>query len=146
MYLFNETELPDFDEIERQEKEEASERHKYKRIEQLRRAVKNRYNKKRGNKKSKQKARTAPPGLYPESWTSQFRWSIRHRDKFKCKICDSVQKETIYHVHHIDYDKHNCKAGNLVTLCPSCHMKTNHDRNTWRCYLDREMLRMPVIQ
>ena len=36
-------------------------------------------------------------------------------------------------VHHIDYDKKNSNHDNLVSLCHSCHMKTNVEkkRNYW---------------
>jgi 5-methylcytosine-specific restriction endonuclease McrA len=148
MYIFNEMEFPDWEEIERQEREEASERHKYKRIAQFRRAVKNRYNKKKGNRKHKQKSQPYTSNLYPDKWTSQLRWKIRARDEFKCNICDGIQVKgrAIFHIHHIDYNKHNCEDDNLITLCPSCHTKTNYNRESWRCYFDREVLRMPVLQ
>jgi len=32
---------------------------------------------------------------------------------------------------HIDYNKKNCNPDNLITLCHSCHSKTNHNRNYW---------------
>lgn len=37
-------------------------------------------------------------------------------------------------VHHIDYNKFNCNPENLITLCKSCHVKTNHNRNYWINY------------
>jgi 5-methylcytosine-specific restriction endonuclease McrA len=38
----------------------------------------------------------------------------------------------IIHIHHIDYDKKNIKIENLISLCQSCHMKTNYNRKYWR--------------
>ena len=35
-------------------------------------------------------------------------------------------------VHHIDYDKPNCKENNLILLCNICHSKTNYNRNDWK--------------
>ena len=35
------------------------------------------------------------------------------------------------HIHHIDYDKLNCKPENLITLCHSCHAKSNYNRDYW---------------
>lgn len=35
---------------------------------------------------------------------------------------------------HIDYNKHNLSPENLVTLCKSCHAKTNFNRNYWIKY------------
>jgi len=32
----------------------------------------------------------------------------------------------------IDYDKLNIKPKNLISLCHSCHMKTNYNREYWR--------------
>ena len=34
-------------------------------------------------------------------------------------------------IHHIDYDKTNNIPLNLVTLCNSCHTKTNYNRVPW---------------
>lgn len=33
--------------------------------------------------------------------------------------------------HNIDYNKNNNDLNNLVTLCHSCHSKTNGNRNNW---------------
>jgi hypothetical protein len=38
-------------------------------------------------------------------------------------------------VHHIDYDKKNNDERNLITLCISCHSKTNANREYWIEYL-----------
>jgi hypothetical protein len=38
------------------------------------------------------------------------------------------------HIHHIDYDKKNCNPDNLIALCHSCHMQTNHHREFWKNY------------
>ena len=35
---------------------------------------------------------------------------------------------------HIDYDKDNLDPKNLISLCKSCHMKTNHNRAYWINY------------
>lgn len=74
---------------------------------------------------------------YPKQWTVALRNSIKYRDKFICQIC-SIQEDIIsHHVHHIDYDKYNCCESNLITLCPSCHMKTNGKRHYWMKYFGR---------
>lgn len=39
-------------------------------------------------------------------------------------------------VHHIDYNKLNCNPNNLITLCKSCHMKTNFNREYWLDYFN----------
>ena len=38
---------------------------------------------------------------------------------------------------HIDYDKLNCNPDNLISLCNSCHSKTNYNRNYWINYFER---------
>lgn len=70
---------------------------------------------------------------YTIDWTETLRISIRERDKYTC-ICGKRQGEIAFSVHHIDYDKKNCNPNNLVTLCPSCHSKTNTNRDYWKNY------------
>lgn len=74
--------------------------------------------------------------FYPASWNSTFKWQIRHRDGYKCQMCGIPQAEckTNLPVHHIDYDKLNIKSENLVSLCNSCHAKTNFNREYWKQY------------
>ena len=68
--------------------------------------------------------------LYPEKWNENIKHTIRNRDKFTCKICG----KNGWQVHHIDYNKHNLEYINLITLCRSCHMKTNFKREYWINY------------
>jgi len=77
--------------------------------------------------------------LYPLEWTSTFKWQIRHRDGYKCQICGVPQSECKMHlpVHHIDYNKLNLKPDNLVSLCNSCHVKTNFRREYWKWYFSK---------
>lgn len=67
---------------------------------------------------------------YPETWTDELKTKIRLRDQFICSIC----KSNGYDVHHIDYNKKNCDVSNLITLCRSCHAKTNFNRDAWKSY------------
>ena len=68
---------------------------------------------------------------YTIDWTLTLKKSIRERDKYTCQICG---KEPATHCHHIDYNKKNCDPKNLITLCDSCHTKTNHSRDYWKNY------------
>jgi hypothetical protein len=68
---------------------------------------------------------------YPFDWTKTLKYSIKERDNYICKLC--LKKGN--HVHHIDYDKKNCNPNNLITLCVTCHTKTNHHRGYWITYL-----------
>lgn len=71
---------------------------------------------------------------YSNDWTATLRKSIRERDNYTCRVCSAQQGDCTFHVHHIDYDKKNCDPNNLITLCPSCHIKTNSNRPLWLKY------------
>ena len=73
--------------------------------------------------------------LYGFEWTSLLKHSIRTRDCFVCQIC----KKNGYIVHHIDYNKFNNNLDNLITLCQSCHMKTNFKREYWIKYFNNKI-------
>lgn len=67
---------------------------------------------------------------YPFMWSEKLREQIRKRDGYKCQLCNIKQKKTPenLHIHHIDYNKKNCELNNLISLCRSCHCKTNGHR------------------
>jgi len=65
---------------------------------------------------------------YSTDWTNTLRRSIRERDRYTCQLCTEQQWDCAFDIHHIDYDKLNCNPTNLITLCRSCHMKTNTNR------------------
>jgi len=71
---------------------------------------------------------------YTTDWTKTLKRSIRERDKYTCQNCGKPQEEETFHIHHIDYNKENCNPINLITLCHSCHTKTNHHRDKWMKY------------
>jgi 5-methylcytosine-specific restriction endonuclease McrA len=72
---------------------------------------------------------------YTPDFNNSLKQIIRTRDKNKCKIC-GVPSEECYQmdVHHIDYNKKNSLASNLVLLCQSCHSKTTSNRGKWYEY------------
>lgn len=81
--------------------------------------------------------------IYPIKWNNKFKEIIRERDKYKCQICEKKQEELTgrikkLSVHHIDYNKYNLDEKNLITLCPSCHLKTNYKRDYWIEYFKRD--------
>lgn len=76
-------------------------------------------------------------GKYSVDWTKTLRISIRERDKYICQICRDNQGDRAFSVHHIDYNKLNCDPNNLVTLCVSCHIKTNSRRIYWKNYFNQ---------
>jgi len=64
---------------------------------------------------------------YPIEWEEKRRLAIRYWGNI-CHVCGS--KENIC-VHHINYDKEDCRIMNLIPLCRSCHTKTNMNRILW---------------
>jgi len=64
---------------------------------------------------------------YPPEWTRKLRNAIKRRDGYRCRLCGEHATD----VHHIDYNKDNCAPENLISLCHSCHAKTNTRRGDW---------------
>jgi len=73
---------------------------------------------------------------YPPEWTYSFREVIRERDSRVCQICGTTEKEEnkSLSVHHIDYNRDNTTEENCISLCNSCHSKTNFHRKYWKKY------------
>ena len=63
--------------------------------------------------------------IYPQEF-KQIKKSILERDNHTCQnpncVIDNPKR---LDCHHIDYDKNNNNPENLITLCTSCHAKTN---------------------
>lgn len=73
---------------------------------------------------------------YPPEFNDKLKQVIRCRDQHACKICDrKYKKGKRFPVHHIDYNKQNNCPNNLITLCHTCHAKTNANREYWRLIL-----------
>jgi 5-methylcytosine-specific restriction endonuclease McrA len=69
---------------------------------------------------------------YDLNWNRQFKESIKERDGC-CMLCNTKFPETlVFHIHHIDYNKENTTKENCITLCHSCHSKTNTHREDWK--------------
>jgi len=69
---------------------------------------------------------------YSTDWTRTLRRSIRERDHYTCQLCGELQGDYAFDVHHVDYNKLNCNPENLITLCRTCHSKTNMKRGDWK--------------
>lgn len=67
-------------------------------------------------------------------FTATLKRQIRERDGFTCLVCGAEENGKTHSVHHIDYDKTNHDPRNLVTICVSCHSKTNLQREAWANY------------
>jgi len=70
---------------------------------------------------------------YDISFNNIFKRRIRKRDNQICMLCE-IHREKINRaldVHHINYDKLLSIPQNCISLCNSCHMKTNFNREHW---------------
>jgi predicted restriction endonuclease len=69
---------------------------------------------------------------YPESFYDEnLRSYILEEQSYRCLLCGKTVDHS-GHMHHIDYNKQNMDASNLVFLCPRCHGKTNYHRHLWQ--------------
>lgn len=75
---------------------------------------------------------------YPIQFNDKLKLEIRTRDNFQCQNCSMTEEEHIIvygqvlHVHHIDYDKKNCKEINLISTCNPCNTRANFNRTYWQ--------------
>ena len=78
---------------------------------------------------------------YGEEFNVELKRKIRKRDNYVCQECKYSEKELgeRLSVHHIDYDKKNSNEDNLISLCKSCHCKTNWNRENWVMYYQNKM-------
>lgn len=70
--------------------------------------------------------------VYGEGWADSLKMKIRKRDNYRCQNPFCSGKSFKLHVHHIDHDKENNIFMNLITLCVSCNMKANYNKEYWR--------------
>lgn len=94
------------------------------------------------NRKTKNKGMGKPHSqrkdvVYNIKWGVGLREQIRERDMHQCRYCGKTQKKNREKltVHHIDYNKSNNVAINLISLCwkchDKCHTKTESRREEW---------------
>lgn len=75
---------------------------------------------------------------YSIEWNINLKNVIRKRDNYECQNCSMTEEEhlivlgTVLHIHHIDYNKKNCKEDNLISLCQSCNSRANFNRSYWK--------------
>ena len=85
---------------------------------------------------------------YPLEFNEKLKEKIRKRDNYQCQNldCNVTEEEhlivfgRVLDVHHIDYNKTNINIENLISLCQSCHMKTNYNREYWQEYFKKEII------
>ena len=66
---------------------------------------------------------------YCEAWRDrEYKQDIRERDGNVCLNPYCHGNGGVLSIHHIDYNKKNCHPSNLITVCRSCNLRANHDR------------------
>ncbi|MFI7448082.1 HNH endonuclease [Nonomuraea sp. NPDC049714] len=63
---------------------------------------------------------------YTPGFTPRLKQQIAQRDQHVCRLCGAPRGSGTHAVHHIDGEKHDHSASNLVLLCISCHSKVHH--------------------
>ena len=74
---------------------------------------------------------------YCQKFNNEFKERVRAFFNHQCVECGTPQKEKKLGVHHVNFDKQSCCNDTFplfVPLCPSCHTKTNHNREYWEQY------------
>jgi len=74
---------------------------------------------------------------YPPEFNTYLKDRVRELYYNKCQSCgmSQIEHQEKYDekliVHHIDYDKKNCRIDNLIPLCGKCNSKVNYNREKW---------------
>ena len=70
---------------------------------------------------------------YDKNFNRKFKAAIRKRDNQICMLCGTHREKLnrALTVHHIDYNKLLSVPQNCISLCGSCHGKTNFGREYW---------------
>ena len=71
---------------------------------------------------------------YSPEFNKELKHQILERDNYTCQNSNCEHLSERLDVHHIDYDKQNNNPENLTTLCKSCHIRTNYNREYWLNY------------
>jgi hypothetical protein len=73
---------------------------------------------------------------YSKDFRTPLKNIVKNRDKYKCQYPECKNESNYLCIHHIDYNKKNSNIDNLITLCLSCHIKTNHNRKYHKIILE----------
>jgi len=69
---------------------------------------------------------------YCDVWNDvEYKYDIKLRDGNECQNPDCRKTSTQLCLHHINYNKKDCHPKNLITLCNSCNVRANYNRDFW---------------
>ena len=71
-----------------------------------------------------------------EMYCEGYKDSIKERDDYMCQNPLCWCKCIILCIHHINYDKKDCRPKNVITLCLSCNSRANYNRKFWQKYYE----------
>ncbi len=82
---------------------------------------------------------------YSSTFSKELKLKIRRRDYYTCQHCGLTEGRHLLRygyylvIHHINYNKKNNKESNLITLCSSCNIKVNFNRDYWEIYFKTKL-------
>jgi ribosomal protein L31 len=85
---------------------------------------------------------------YSFNFNTTLKEKIRKRDNYTCQLCGITEEEHLIvfgkalTVHHIDYNKQNCKEENLTALCIGCNSRVNFNRKYYKKYFKEKILKL----
>jgi hypothetical protein len=74
-----------------------------------------------------------------KDFTAKIKRRVRERDGSRCVLCGDADR---LRTHHIDYNKKNPAANNLITTCRDCHNYTNFYRWFWKKLFSELMVKI----
>jgi hypothetical protein len=79
---------------------------------------------------------------YCDAWLDwEYKQDLMERDENRCWNPDCWGTNDDLCLHHINYDKKDCRPINLITLCVSCNSRANSNRDYWRRLYEEIMAR-----
>lgn len=79
---------------------------------------------------------------YCDVWLDKhFKKEIKNRDGNVCLNPKCYGTSSRLSIHHINYDKKDCRPANLITLCASCNSKANKDRRWHKAWYSAVLYR-----
>ncbi len=75
---------------------------------------------------------------YCYKFNKTLKEKIRERDNRTCQLCNVKENGRKLDIHHIHYDKPNCKP-DLISLCRSCNAKVNSNREYYENFFMKNL-------